>query len=199
MGSARWTPLAVLAVGFSFSLAANLLWTWPGGPVRILGGAFASIALPAAVHMWPRIQATTWRIRWLRNIVMVVIAVMAAATTFEHASQLLIAHGEQVWLARAYPVMTELLVVFAVLARHTPPPRKAKPAPKPTATPAKVEPTKPVEPPSDIAERGQQRAVMVMWAQTQNELPPIKAIQNKFKVSQSTAKRVRKDVMEMAS
>lgn len=54
-------------------------------------------------------------------------------------------------------------------------------------------PAPPAPPPTDIAERGQQRAVMVMWAQRQDELPPIKAIQNKFKVSQSTAKRVRND------
>lgn len=116
----RWTPLTLLVVGFGFSLAANLLWTWQGGPVRILGGAFASIALPAAIHLFPHIQAPGWVTKSLRNLVMALISVLAAATTFSHASSLLMAHGELEWLAWAYPAMSELLVVFAVLALRAP-------------------------------------------------------------------------------
>ncbi|MDP9143415.1 MAG: hypothetical protein M3N43_01740, partial [Actinomycetota bacterium] len=111
-------PAVVLVVGFSFGLAANLLWCWPGGPVRILGGALASIALPAAVHMWPQVPAGTWPIRWIRNGVMTGIASLAAVTTFAHAARLLIVHGEDPWLAMAYPVMTELMVVLAVLSHR---------------------------------------------------------------------------------
>jgi hypothetical protein len=126
--------LVILCVGFSFSLAANLLWTWPGGPVRILGGALASLALPGAIHLWPKIPlaapvavrfgARTVRVpvmRIVRALSMTGIAAMAAFTTFSHASALLTAHGETPILATLYPVMTELLVVMGVLARNTEP------------------------------------------------------------------------------
>lgn len=197
------TPLAVLAVGFGFSLAANLLWTWPGGPVRILGGALASIALPAAIHMWPQVRADRWIGRAIRNLAMTGIAGLAAATTFTHASSLLIAHGEIQWLAYAYPVVTELLVVLAVLTRQPTTKRSARTQPRTipvkTTAPAKPSAESTPPPPSEIGERSQQRVAMVMWAQMQDQLPPIKAIQNKFRVSQSTAKRVRNDARNLVA
>jgi hypothetical protein len=124
--------LLILLVGFAFSMAANLLWTWQGGVVRILGGALASLALPGAIHLWPRIPVAApvslriarWTVdvpvmRAVRALAMTGIAVMAAFTTFSHASSLLVEHGETPLLATLYPVMTELLVVMGVLARHT--------------------------------------------------------------------------------
>lgn len=120
-------PLVVLAVGFTFSAAANVAWSWNGGPIRVLGGLLASLALPGAIHMWPRIPVhgtVTWRGRdWplrraVRAVVMTLIATLAAVTTFAHASQLLIAHGEHPALAMAYPVITELVVVMAALAHQ---------------------------------------------------------------------------------
>jgi hypothetical protein len=133
-------PLLILGVGFAFSLAANLLWTWEGGPVRILGGALASLALPGSIHLWPQIPATTRTTRVIRAGTMTAIAAMAAYTTFSHASALLVAHGEEPLLAMLYPVMTELLVVMGVLARKTPVKatpvlrraREARPVPPPT-------------------------------------------------------------------
>lgn len=118
-------PLLVLVLGFGFSLAANLLSTWHGGPVLVAGGALASLALPAAIHLWPRVPtggAVTWAGRvWpvrriVRAVVMTLIAVMAAVTTLVHASGLLLAHGESLLLALAYPVVTELIVTMAALA-----------------------------------------------------------------------------------
>lgn len=113
------TPLVFLVVGFLFSLAANLLWCAPGGPVRILGGAFASIALPGAMHLWRLVPVDAgpwyWR-RIARDLVMFAISALAIAVTFRHASSLLMAHGEDEWLAYAYPVTTELVVIFAVMA-----------------------------------------------------------------------------------
>jgi hypothetical protein len=135
--------LLILIVGFGFSLAANLLWTWPGGVVRILGGALASLALPGAIHLWdkiplpPPLTFRVWKLtvripvmRLLRALTMTGIAGMAAFTTFSHASALLVAHGEDPLLATLYPVMTELLVVMGVLARKTAEP-PARPAQKP--------------------------------------------------------------------
>lgn len=131
-------PLVVLIVGFTFSAAANIVWSWPGGFIRIAGGLLASLALPGAIHLWPRIPtagtwhlpalpgSTGWRhsdrdiplMRIVRAVVMTGIAVLAAATTFVHASALLIAHGEHPWLAYAYPVITELVVVMGALAHQ---------------------------------------------------------------------------------
>lgn len=125
--------LLILVVGFAFSLAANLLWTWSGGIVRILGGALASFALPGAIHLWDKVplplpkQLRVWRLtlrfnlmRLVRALAMALIAGMAAYTTFTHASHLLIDRGEDPLLAMLYPVMTELLVVMGVLARKVP-------------------------------------------------------------------------------
>ena len=145
--------LLILAVGFAFSLAANLLWTWQGGVVRILGGALASLALPGAIHLWPRIPVHSTLMRRIRGVVMTGIACMAAFTTFSHARELLIQHGEEPLLATLYPVMTELLVVMGVLARHTSQavPAAARPrverAPRkpPVATPETVEPAERTE------------------------------------------------------
>jgi hypothetical protein len=120
-------PLVVLIVGFTFSAAANIAWSWDGGPIRVLGGLLASLALPGAIHMWPRIPVHgTWHWRnreWplrrvVRAVVMTLIASLAAVTTFAHASALLIAHGENPALAMAYPVITELVVVMGALAHQ---------------------------------------------------------------------------------
>lgn len=77
-------------------------------------------------------------------------------------------------------------------------PRKATLEAKAKTVEVIAEPASTTSPPSEIGERSQQRAVMVMWAQRQGELPPIKAIQSKFRVSQSTAKRVRNDARASA-
>lgn len=189
------TPALVLVVGFSFSLAANLLWTWPGGPVRILGGALASVALPAAVHMWPTIAVDGWGSRWVRNLVMTAIAGLAAWTTFEHAAALLIAAGESPWLARGYPVMTELLVVFAVLARRSPAAPVAVPTrkPRPRRVPPPLSPDVAAPTPDEVRTHRGARTDRVAWLLDQ---PPmswtdaVEAVEAEYKVSRSTAKRV---------
>lgn len=162
--SAVTMPLLVLALGFAFGLAANVIWSWQGGPIRVLGGALASLALPGALHLWPRVPtAGVWRVRIrgkvrevpimriVRATVMTLIAVVAAATTFVHAASLLIEHGENYWLACAYPVITELAVVMGALAHRAdhaataaaqPAPQSARPQraprPRPPAPPART-------------------------------------------------------------
>lgn len=120
-------PLVVLGVGFAFSAAANVMWSWPGGPIRVAGGLLASLALPGAIHLFPRIPTAgtwTWKgrdwpvMRIVRAVVMTLIAVLAAVTTFAHASALLIAHGEHPALAAAYPIITEAVVVMGALAHQ---------------------------------------------------------------------------------
>jgi len=188
------TPLVVLTVGFSFSLAANLLWTWPGGPVRILGGALASIALPAAIHMWPQVQAHTRITGAVRNVAMSAIAALAAVTTLVHASSLLMEHGENQWLAYSYPVVTELLVVLAVLARQ--PKAKvvkaAKAAPKQRTT-RDTPPGPESSAPNEIESHRSQRDEIIAWAATLKAPPTPKAIQAHFKCSRSTANRALRD------
>ena len=124
-------PLAVLLVGFGFSLVANMASTWDSGPIRVLGGALASLALPASIHLWPRVPThgawtATWRgaerqvpaRRIVRAAVMTLIATLAAVTTFHHVSQLLVQNGETPFLAMAYPIVSELVVVMAALAHR---------------------------------------------------------------------------------
>ena len=207
------TPLIVLITGFSFSLAANILWCWPGGPVRILGGALASVALPAAIHMHPHVVTSGWPSRLLRDLVMVCIASLAAVTTFAHAASLLIAHGEDVRLAAGYPAITELLVVFAVLARRAPVARRsatARPSragtkqTKQTKQPARVATPRPVAIPTIEGLEGRRsgRHDMVAWLAAQ---PPrcfsdeVDAVRAEFGCSFSTAKRVRAETRRKAS
>jgi hypothetical protein len=205
--------LVILVVGFSFSLAANLLWCWPGGPVRILGGALASVALPAAVHMWPHVPAHTWPRRAGRALVMTGIAAGAAATTFAHASQLLIQHGEDWRLALVYPAITELLVVFAVLAHRVPavvaatrvkPAEKRgvrEPAPSTTPAPAGPAPATPAAAPRSITAERATHTERVDWLRGRPEAPfseEIAALRTHFRVSESTAKRIRRTARRAA-
>jgi hypothetical protein len=203
--------LLILAVGFAFSMAANLLWTWQGGVVRILGGALASLALPGAIHLWPRIPVTApvqlrlWRwhlqipvMRIVRALTMTGIAAMAAFTTFSHASSLLIEKGEDPLLATLYPVMTELLVVMGVLARHTAPatPQVERAPRKPTvkmqvessvgtATSPPVVPTEPGE----LTERREASGAAIDWARS---VWPVTArqVMDKTGVRKSSAHRI---------
>lgn len=155
-------PLVILGVGFTFSLAANLVWTWPGGPIRVAGGALASLALPAAVHLWPQIPAHTWPRRIVRALVMTLIALMAAYTTFSHASALLVAQGEVPLLAAFYPLMTELMVVMGVLAHRVPvaaPERVELAERKPAAAPAEAQAVEPApEPAKPVRTEAQKKA-----------------------------------------
>jgi hypothetical protein len=200
--------LLILGTGFAFSMAANLLWTWEGGVVRILGGALASLALPGAIHLWPRIPVNTPVMRTIRAVVMTGIACMAAFTTFSHASELLKQHGEDPLLANLYPVMTELLVVMGVLARHAAPvvtPRVERAPRKPTVK-SHVESsagtaTPPVVPaePTELTERRDAAGTATEWAR--NNWPcTARKIQDETGVRKSSAHRIRNKVAEeMAS
>jgi hypothetical protein len=216
--------LLILLVGFAFSMAANLLWTWEGGVVRILGGALASLALPGAIHLWPRIPVAApvslriarWTVdvpvmRAVRALAMTGIAVMAAFTTFSHASSLLVEHGETPLLAALYPVMTELLVVMGVLARHTATvaaPQGAR-APRKPAVKSQVEssvgtttpPVVPTEPPapSELSERRDASGTATEWARAAWPCTA-RQIQDATGVRKSSAHRiVNKLAAELAS
>lgn len=207
--------LLILLVGFAFSMAANLLWTWQGGVVRILGGALASLALPGAVHLWPRIPVAApvalriarWAVdvpvmRAVRALAMTGIAVMAAFTTFSHASALLVEHGETPLLATLYPVMTELLVVMGVLARHTVAvvkpqvePARRKPTVKSHVESSVGATTPPVVPaePTELTERRDAAGTATEWARA---AWPVTAreIQDATGVRKSSAHRIRNNV-----
>lgn len=196
--------LLTLLVGFAFSMAANLLWTWDGGLVRILGGALASLALPGAIHLWPRIPVRGPVMRAVRAVAMTGIAVMAAFTTFSHASELLVQHGETPLLATLYPVMTELLVVMGVLARHTGMQTQGERAPRKPAAKVRTEssvgaatspPVAPTEPPSELTERREASGAAIDWARSAWPCTA-REIQEATGVRKSSAHRIRNKVAE---
>lgn len=210
--------LLILAVGFAFSLAANLLWTWQGGVVRILGGALASLALPGAIHLWPRIPVAApvslriahWTVdvpvmRAVRALAMTGIACMAAFTTFSHASALLVFHGETPLLATLYPVMTELLVVMGVLARHTTPTPSAAEQSKPrrrvaeTVRDSQTTPSVRDTPAPTETPRGKKLDAATEWARAQPTPPSGKAIQFATGISRAQAFNIAKLLREEAS
>lgn len=207
--------LLILLVGFGFSLAANLLWTWPGGIVRILGGALASFALPGAIHLWDKVPLPLPRelrlpggwvlrinvMRVVRALAMTGIAGMAAYTTFTHASHLLINRGEDPLLAMLYPVMTELLVVMGVLARKVPS-KAVKAAPK-TRTRQGVPPpagsapnpdskTEP-EPPNELEASRSRRDAGKAWARSNWPVTGA-AIAAELGVSRAEGDRIRQSI-----
>lgn len=201
--------LLVLLVGFSFSLAANIMWTWPGGPVRILGGALASLALPGAIHLWGKVPIPPpLTIGWLhipvfgtlRALTMGGIAAMAAYTTFSHASSLLVAHGEDPTLAACYPAMTELLVVMGVLARRPAvqarvhgQPSQRKPRPQRSATAPPPPPPPPDESETELSAAKSKREERKAWARDRWPVTT-RQIVDEFGCSRSEADRNRKDV-----
>jgi hypothetical protein len=114
---------AYLALGAcgTFSLINNIAATAPNG-VRVTGAIAVSIGLPLAIHLWGAIRPDDpWR-RWIRNIVMFGIAAIAAGASAKHAYDLYTHNGEHPAVALGIPVITELLVAFAVLALRKPPP-----------------------------------------------------------------------------
>jgi hypothetical protein len=123
-------PLIVLIVGFGFSAAINVLATLPD-PHLVMGGVMASLALPAAIHLWPMVPlhlgVATWQqqlFRVGRAVVMTGIAGMAGYITFRHGAHIMIPVGTtnpfDLATGYLYTLITESLVVLGVMAHRAP-------------------------------------------------------------------------------
>lgn len=193
-----------LAVGLVMALSANLTYAIPRGPVVVGLGVAAPIVLPLVLYIRSSFTVSGFWRTLCREAAMLAVAGPAVGISYVHTYSLVLA-AEPHWpvLALIAPLSSDGVAGMSTMALHWTKQVVRKPAtqsigkkatPKPVTVPAPdVAP-----PPSEIGERSQQRVAMVMWAQMQNELPPIKAIQNKFRVSQSTAKRVRNDARATA-
>lgn len=193
-----------LAIGLLVALAANLTYSWPFGPVLIGAGVICPVILPIALWIRTTFHVTRWLDRAIRDTSVLLVAGPAAALSYQHTYMLMVDQGVPVWLAALLPLSADGIAALSTLALHrsgtaTKARKQAETKPKSVGIKTPKPTTAPTPPPSELAEHGAQRAVMVMWAQAQAELPPLKAIQSKFRVSQSTAKRVRRDVVGAAS
>lgn len=195
-----------LAVGLVMALSANLTYAIPRGPVVVGLGVAAPIVLPLVLYIRSSFTVSGFWRTLCREAAMLAVAGPAVAISYVHTYSLVL-DAEPHWpvLALIAPLSSDGVAGMSTMALHWTKQVVRKPAtqsigrkatPKPATAPT---PTVAATPPSEIGERSQQRVAMVMWAQTQNELPPIKAIQNKFRVSQSTAKRVRADAREQVA
>lgn len=119
-------PLLVMVVGFGFSTAINILATQPD-PELMMGGIMASLALPAAIHLWPMVPGggagfTGWLRALVRALVMTSIAGMAAYITFRHGAHIMVPAGEtdpwDIATGYLYTLITESLVVLGVMAHR---------------------------------------------------------------------------------
>lgn len=118
-------PLVVLVVGFGFSMAINVMATLPD-PHLVMGGVMASIALPAAIHLWPMVPAHHWISAIVRALVMSALALMAAYITFRHGATLMMPKAPEgqvlSWWDEVtgylYTLITEALVVLGVMAHR---------------------------------------------------------------------------------
>ncbi len=156
-------PLVVLIIGFGFSAAINIIATW-GAYQLVMGGVMASLALPAAIHMWPMVPRG-WGKGALRAVVMTAIAGMAAYITFRHGAQVMtpvvppggapLSPWDQA-TAYLYTLITEALVVLGVMAHRAPrpaiaPSRVGATDRRANETPLSFGPSAPVEPVAEPA------------------------------------------------
>ena len=149
----RLSPTIALAVGALGSGAANVAWTWELGPVRIVGGLFATALVPISLHLWPQVPVTGKATRVVRALVMTYICLAAAIVNLAHAVQVLTSPsghdnlnsalavhdvpavgsatsdpaGENIVLAVLLITAIEAVMVMATLARRTPAARTATP------------------------------------------------------------------------
>lgn len=118
-------PLVVLCVGFGFSMAINVMATQPD-PHLVMGGVMASVALPAAIHLWPMVPANNFWTSSVRALVMTALAGMAAYITFRHGASIMMpkaVEGQPLspWdeaTGYLYTLITEALVVLGVMAHR---------------------------------------------------------------------------------
>ena len=118
------SPTVALAVGAVASGASNIAWTAPHGPVRVAAGIFATLLVPTALMLWPRVPITGRWTRAIRAAVMAYICAAAAAVNLSHAVLLLTdapnPAAEHLILAVALVTAIEALMVMASLARRAP-------------------------------------------------------------------------------
>lgn len=115
-------PLIVLIGGFGFSAAINLMATWGSAPL-MMGGVMCSLAVPAAIELWPRIPANPngWGVRRIvRGLIMTALALLAAYVTFRHGATVMATPGDaSAWdevTAYFYTLITESLMILGVMA-----------------------------------------------------------------------------------
>lgn len=184
-----------LAIGLLVALAANLTYSWPFGPVLIGAGVICPVILPIALWIRSTFTVVRWLDRLIRDASVVAVAGPAAALSYQHTYMLMSDHGVPHWLAALLPLSADGIAALSTLALH----RSGAVAKARRVVEAKAAPQVPVQrtveapPPSEISQRGEQRAVMVEWIRRQDSMPPIKTVAEKFGVHATTAKRARAD------
>lgn len=206
----RWAGGVGLTVGLLVALAANLTFSWPHGPVLIGTGIIAPVILPLTLWIRTTFHVTHWLDKVIRDASVIAVAGPAAALSYQHTYTLMVEHSVPHWLAAVLPLSADGIAALSTLALHRSGSAKvgrkvSEKAIEPAAKSVGVKTATPVTPPApppNLAERGHQRTAMVAWLEAQ---PPVRAtdeiaaLRTKFKVSMSTAKRIRKDAGRIAS
>ena len=213
--SPRIAAYVGLVVGLMMALAANLAATWSQGAVMIGTGVVAPIVLPLVLWLKSTFQAITFRERIVRELAFTAVAVPAATLSYWHTWTLMSTNVPP-WIAAVLPLSADGVATMATLALHRshatvvrkPEPKQmvSRPvaAPKQTTTsPAVVAPrAASLTPPSTIESKRGEMADRVAWLQARNPeraKDEVAALRAEFGVSESTAKRVRREAGRVAA
>lgn len=175
-------------------------------------GYFAA-ALPIALDVGAGVASLAWitetgAVRtWSRGIAVAALAGTVAGNGIQHAiTQGLLSVTLPLVLTVGASIPAMLWAIIHLGALLVQPERKARRAAEPAAksvgvkTPSPV--TTPAPPPSDLAKRGKDRTAMEAWLHAQPPEPfakEIAALLENFPCSESTAKRVRRQVRQQVA
>ena len=223
--SPRIAAYVGLVVGLMMALAANLAATWSQGAVMIGTGVVAPIVLPLVLWLKSTFQAVTFRERIVRELAFTAVAVPAATLSYWHTWTLMSANVPP-WIAAVLPLSADGVATMATLALHRSRAATAgvvrEPEPKPvvsrpvaaqqntpTAAPAaaSARPLRPpaassVSAPSAIESKRDEMVDRVAWLlarEPERAKDEVAALRAKFGVSESTAKRTRREAGRVAA
>lgn len=209
------TPLLLLLGSLAFSLAFNVAWAWGGAVLSVIAAAACTLIVPAGLHLWPQIPASSWELRALRALVMTGICTAAAVSSFSHAVSVLLASGWTEFTAWSVTGGAELLVALSTMALRTPVQERAaeavpvdvqQPVQAAVQTPDTPDQTpyrRPVQAPTDTPRQlsavdPDRSTRFHAWASTLPERPTEYAVRKEFGCRQSVAKALLAELDEDA-
>lgn len=114
----RGVAVAGLGLGLAIALAANLTYAVPRGPVVVGLGLVAPLVLPVVLYLRTTFTVVGFWPRFWRDLATMCVAGPAAAVSYVHTYELVLAQGEPWILAVLAPLSSDGLAGMATLALH---------------------------------------------------------------------------------
>lgn len=114
----RNLALGGLALGLVIAIAANLTYAIPRGPVTVGIGLIAPLVLPVALYIRTTFTTVGFWQRLSRELATLAVAGPAAAISYVHTYELVLAQNEPWIIALLAPLSSDGLAGMATLALH---------------------------------------------------------------------------------